>query len=410
MYSSTRPLQSRGSDDPDIAMACPLCGDRCTCSYAPDSSGARASASSSLTYEPDEYCDLEAQALKMPRTEEAEESGILASATVDAASESFPERPPLPPEDLTLDSERAEEEEPGALWKEEVASRLESYRARRGSRRPRYNPTMSLDFDRAANRMIAAAVAQEEASWEKPAEQAPAPEPAAEEHSGYFAAGADESPRVAADVAPLDAPATNIIEFPRLPTLFDTAPTGNELAEPVVDKPRILYVPEEVPTAQAPLADIQLEPEERPAIPDLELPMAVAPMSQRALASIADAFVVMVGSGIFLAIALYRVPAPDGKLGYGLVAMLPAVLWAIYEYLFLVHCALTPGMQLAHLALASFDAEPIGRRMRRERALAWMLSTFPLGLGLIWALLDEDTLCWHDRITRTYITDVTSRD
>jgi hypothetical protein len=32
-----------------------------------------------------------------------------------------------------------------------------------------------------------------------------------------------------------------------------------------------------------------------------------------------------------------------------------------------------------------------------------MLSTFPLGLGIVWALLDEDTLCWHDRITRTYV-------
>jgi hypothetical protein len=60
-------------------------------------------------------------------------------------------------------------------------------------------------------------------------------------------------------------------------------------------------------------------------------------------------------------------------------------------------------MQMAHLALASFDSEPIGRRLRRARALAWMLSTFPLGLGLIWALLDEDTLCWHDRISRTYL-------
>ena len=30
-----------------------------------------------------------------------------------------------------------------------------------------------------------------------------------------------------------------------------------------MDKPRILYVPEEVPTSQAPLADIQIAPEER---------------------------------------------------------------------------------------------------------------------------------------------------
>jgi hypothetical protein len=32
-----------------------------------------------------------------------------------------------------------------------------------------------------------------------------------------------------------------------------------------------------------------------------------------------------------------------------------------------------------------------------------LLSFMPLGLGLAWALADEDVLCWHDRITRTYL-------
>ena len=26
----------------------------------------------------------------------------------------------------------------------------------------------------------------------------------------------------------------------------------------------------------------------------------------------------------------------------------------------------------------------------------------PLGLGLLWSLLDDDRLCWHDRISRMY--------
>lgn len=407
MYSSARPLQSRSSDEATITMACPLCGDRCTCSYAPN--GARVSAPSSLTYEPDEYCDLEPQAQKQVVSEE--ETGILASATAETAEESFAERPPLPPEDLALESERLEEE-PGTMWKQEVSSRLESYRARRGSRRPRYNDNMSLDFDRAANRMLASAYAQEQASWELPHPDAGVDSSTTEESNEFFGATTQESDYVFVEETARaeTAPATNIIEFPRLPTLFDMAPSGNEIAEPVVDKPRILYVPEEVPTAQAPLADIQLEPEECPQVADLELPMAVAPMSQRVLASIADAFLVMMASGVFLAVALYQVPAPDGKLGYAMVAALPLVLWAIYEYLFLVYCATTPGMQLAHLSMASFDSERISRRLRRERALAWMLSTFPLGLGLIWALLDEDTLCWHDRITRTYVAHTTIQE
>jgi hypothetical protein len=32
-----------------------------------------------------------------------------------------------------------------------------------------------------------------------------------------------------------------------------------------------------------------------------------------------------------------------------------------------------------------------------------VLSGFSLALGYAWCFLDEDRLCWHDRITRTYM-------
>jgi hypothetical protein len=34
---------------------------------------------------------------------------------------------------------------------------------------------------------------------------------------------------------------------------------------------------------------------------------------------------------------------------------------------------------------------------------ASVLSGLSLGLGYAWCWLDEDQLCWHDRITRTYM-------
>lgn len=395
-------------------MACPLCGDRCTCSFAPATPAAGAAAPSSLTYEyDDEY--------RPPEFINVTSDPAPPSSGVEAARESAwaVEPAPLPPEDLTLESV-LDEPEPGPQWKQEVVSVLENYRSRRGTRRPRYNATMSLDFDRAVNRMVNTALAKEEVAMAA-VEAAAAAEPESTpetERNEYFGATSDRpDPDSWSSLAPLEAPAedppapevkpqvaTKVIEFPRLLTLFDNAPTGDELADPVVDKPRILYVPEEVPTAQAPLADIQIAPEERLPMPEVELPLRVAPMGHRVIAALADAVVVLAAAAIFMAVVLRQVPAPDSKLGYLLVAAVPAVFWAIYEYLFLVHCAATPGMQMAHLALASFDSEPIGRSLRRARALAAMLSTFPLGLGLVWALLDEDTLCWHDRITRTYLT------
>jgi hypothetical protein len=39
----------------------------------------------------------------------------------------------------------------------------------------------------------------------------------------------------------------------------------------------------------------------------------------------------------------------------------------------------------------------------RGRILAVLLSACPLGLGFVWAALDEDRLTWHDRISRMYL-------
>jgi hypothetical protein len=39
----------------------------------------------------------------------------------------------------------------------------------------------------------------------------------------------------------------------------------------------------------------------------------------------------------------------------------------------------------------------------RWRAFAIVLCYATLGLGFVWAFIDEDRLCWHDRITRTHL-------
>ncbi len=286
-------------------------------------------------------------------------------------------------------------------WKQEVASRLENYRSRRGSRRPRHEGSLSLDFERAMNRMVS----------EEPAAGELAITTETDYVSQAVAAFSDAATVPVAAPVPEQQPepepefANNLIEFPRAPTLFEpfAPPTGDELAEPMIDRPRIIEAPEEVHCAQAPLAGIELEAEEPETPPELELPLRVAPLGQRVFAALLDALLVALGTAIFLTISRRgEVSAPPGKLGWVLVAALPALLWGVYEYLFLVHAGRTPGMQMARLAMTDFEGMPPGRRVRRVRALASVLSLCALGLGLLWALLDEDALCWHDRISRTY--------
>jgi uncharacterized RDD family membrane protein YckC len=87
----------------------------------------------------------------------------------------------------------------------------------------------------------------------------------------------------------------------------------------------------------------------------------------------------------------------------GLAIGLSGVLWAAYQYLLMVYAGTTPGLRAAGIKLARFDGSPAGRRLRRWRVLASYLSAVSLGMGYAWVFLDEDALCWHDRITHTYI-------
>jgi hypothetical protein len=59
-------------------------------------------------------------------------------------------------------------------------------------------------------------------------------------------------------------------------------------------------------------------------------------------------------------------------------------------------------MRFARIALCTFDDENPTRPAMRRRILAVLLSACPLGLGLLWAALDENRLGWHDLISRMY--------
>ena len=75
----------------------------------------------------------------------------------------------------------------------------------------------------------------------------------------------------------------------------------------------------------------------------------------------------------------------------------------MYQYLLIVYTGTTPGLRAAGLELARFDGILPCRSLRRWRVLASYLSAASLGMGYLWVFLDEDALCWHDRITHTYL-------
>ncbi len=76
--------------------------------------------------------------------------------------------------------------------------------------------------------------------------------------------------------------------------------------------------------------------------------------------------------------------------------------WSLYQFLFIMFAQATPGMKYAQISLCTFDDECPSREQRRSRLVAMLLSLLPVGLGVAWAIFDDDHLTWHDRLSRTY--------
>ncbi len=62
------------------------------------------------------------------------------------------------------------------------------------------------------------------------------------------------------------------------------------------------------------------------------------------------------------------------------------------------------GMRWARLTLVDFDGQMPDRMQRFYRLASGMLSLLAAGIGLLWALVDEETLTWHDHISKTFPT------
>ena len=197
-----------------------------------------------------------------------------------------------------------------------------------------------------------------------------------------------------------------VIAFPR-----PAAGAVHRLADPVFpEQPRILDVPEELeafPTTPF-LQGLQFGPDPQTAEPKpsehVELPFRCATLAQRLQAGIIDGALVLAGALLFAAVAHEMLPQlVRSKSLLSAAALVPVLLWASYHYLFLVHGGSTLGMRLCGLRLRSFKGAAVKRRARRKRVIALYLSVGSLLMGALWALVDVDALCWHDRMSRTYL-------
>ena len=62
------------------------------------------------------------------------------------------------------------------------------------------------------------------------------------------------------------------------------------------------------------------------------------------------------------------------------------------------------GMRKAGLQLVDFDGNRPSQARRYQRLCGTLLSFLAAGIGMVWALVDEDGLTWHDHISGTFPT------
>lgn len=240
-----------------------------------------------------------------------------------------------------------------------------------------------------------------------------------------------------------------IIRFPRtqpayVPTVEEVRLDELELADPAPETPRIFEAAETEPVFPRPVfprpvfaepvyeddvylsappapvkavalaghqmellpsfADIRLEPEEARVDHDLDVIPRPAPLGQRFFSGLVDAGIVFIATGVF-AVTFLELAEEMPQSRITMVCLLAAggIFWLLFQYIFLTYRRATPGMNMAQLELCTFAGTATSMLDRQTRAAASALSGFSIGLGYAWALVDEDRLGWHDRISQTHL-------
>ena len=131
----------------------------------------------------------------------------------------------------------------------------------------------------------------------------------------------------------------------------------------------------------------------------------VATPTHRLVASAIDGVIILFG--FVLLVTLFEVLGGSFGAGkalwiglgavFALVSMLYGLIWAIAG-------RETAGMRFTDLQLITFDGFQVDPRSRALRFASTWLSFCSGGLGLLWAVADEENLTWHDHISKTFPT------
>jgi len=137
---------------------------------------------------------------------------------------------------------------------------------------------------------------------------------------------------------------------------------------------------------------------------DVACGASVASLGMRFAAATIDLMMILLSAALFAGVFWLW----TGRLEWD-AASLPSLagavtaLTAFYWIFYVRYAGETPGMMCTGLRTLNFDGAPPESSQLRTRAFGYILSSLTLGLGFVWALLDEEGLTWHDRMSKTFL-------
>jgi uncharacterized RDD family membrane protein YckC len=133
--------------------------------------------------------------------------------------------------------------------------------------------------------------------------------------------------------------------------------------------------------------------------------MLVAPLALRRRAAALDALFLLLSFtgvlGLFWALG--------GRFSFdrfdiAVIAAAFCLFYAQYFAVFTIFGGSTPGMNVEHLRVVSYEGLVPRSKQMVWRSFGYLISAGTCLMGFLWAVWDDDHLCWHDRMSQTYLT------
>jgi len=268
-----------------------------------------------------------------------------------------------------------------APWRQEVSDRVLNFRERRAKLRNEPPQEQNLDFE-----------------FER-SETKSAYEPDVER----FIEFPQDSRRIDAEIGP---PAG--LEDDALYSDEETREPSDEVFE-IPDSPRPRAEDFELEPNSGGRLEIVVEPAESGAPPPAsqlgEESFQVASLGPRFLAGLIDGLLLLLSAGLFALI--FRFAGGHLRLvplNLAVLAVIATIFIWSYFGMFTALTASTPGQSWMGMEARNMEGWAPDRRESLLRAFGYLVSLSAFLLGFFWALVDGESLTWHDRISGTFLT------